>query len=162
MIDPLISQLRLAALIVAFAGAGLIANAGARGPASVSGFALFCLGMAALDALYRRRLGFRQAALFLGSMAAGLGLWAVVATGFSGLLDLPVSRAVEAVLIAAAGCAVGSVTAALLSVSRRGPRRWVGAIGRRLRGAVARLGGRGRDLPPAERRWRPTGPVREG
>lgn len=169
MLDPsrLISQLRLAAVILALAGVGLIASTGARGPDALTGFGMFCLGMAALDGLYRGRFGFRQLAVFLGWLAVGMGAWVAVAKGFSQLLGLPLGGGLDALLIGSASCAAGSALSALLATGgpllqwERG-RRWFGAIGGLLRGAVARLGGRGRDRPLAEQRWRPAGPVQGG
>lgn len=169
MLDPsrLVSQLRLAAVILALAGVGLIASTGARGPDALTGFGMFCLGIAALDGLYRGRFGFRQAAVFLGWMAAGMGLWVAVAIGFSELIGLHLLGGLDALLVASAACAAGATTSALLAaggpVLRWEPGiRWLGAIGWRLRGAAARLGGRGRDRPLAEQRWRPAGPVQGG
>lgn len=159
---------RLAAMALIVAGAGLVAAEGARGPASLTGFAMFCLGMAGLDGLYRGRVGFRQIALFLGWAAAGMGLWAAFATGLLRLLDLPVGGELRTMLVAAAVCAAGSATSALLYVR---PPSWVrlkavwtklGGLWQPLWDAASRLGGLRRDPRFAGRPWRRAGPARGG
>lgn len=159
---------RLAATALIVAGGGLVAAEAARGPASLTGFAMFCLGMAALDGLYRGRFGFRQVALLLGWLAAGMGLWAAFATALLRLLDLPVGGEVRTMLVASAACAAGSATSALLYVR---PPRWAGeralwarfrSLRQPFRGAASRLGGLRHDPRFAGRPWRRAGPARGG
>ena len=127
--------LREGALGITFAGLVLVAVNGARGPGAMLGFGLFCLGMTALDALHRQSVGFRHAALFLGMVAAGLGLWAALATGLMVLLVLPVPPELRTLLVTAAVCAAGSATAALLAV--RSPE-WL--RGEKIRGWLRKAG----------------------
>lgn len=166
---PFPSPFRLAAIALTFGGAGLVAAAGARGPVSLAGFAMFCLGMAGLDGLYRGRFGFRQVALLLGWLAVGMGLWSVFATALLRLLDLPVAGELRTMFVASAVCAAGSATAALLYV--RSPR-WIreirvwariGSFAQGVWGAASRLGGLRHDPRfGAGRPWRPAGPARGG
>ena len=161
--------LREAAIAITLIGMGLIAASGARGPGSLTGFGMFCFGMAALDGLHRSTFGLRQISLFLGIFAAGLGLWSAIATGLLVLLELPVAPELRSLLIAAAACAAGSAAAALLAVRSpawlRGRRVWTGLVGvaGRLFARVSRLGGPRRDRPyDAGRPWRPAGPMQGG
>jgi hypothetical protein len=168
--EPLLPlSLRVGALALTLAGVGLIAAGGARGVTALTGFGLFCLGMAGFDGLYRGRLGFRQVALFLGPLALGIGLWAVVAAGLLGMLGLPVGPEVRRLVIAAGACAAASSMAALLAARAPGwalLRRvgeWIFAVGRRVWKPANRP-----DEPRHDRRFAaepqspPAGPVREG
>lgn len=159
---------REALIATTLIGMALIAASGVRGPFSLLGFGMFCLGMAALDGLHRRRFGFRQVALLLGIAAAGLGVWAALATGLLVLLELPVGPELRSLLIASASCAAGSAAAALLAV--RSPA-WVGegvwgrigGIGKRVFARARRLGGPRPARPyDAGRPLRQAGPMRGG
>jgi hypothetical protein len=162
---PSLRPFRLSALSVTLAGMGLVAASGARGAPALVGFGMFCLGMAVLDGLFRGRFGFRQAAIFLGALAAGLGVWVVVATSLLELLELPVGVELRSLLIASAVCAAGASSAAVLSV--RPPRarlvsRVRGSV-RFLWGLASRPGEPRRDLGfGAGQPFRPAGPAREG
>lgn len=164
----LLAELRLAAVILMFGGIGLIANASAHGPSALTGFGMFCLGIAALDGLYRGRFGFRQPAVLLGWLAVGMGAWALLARGLLGLLELPVGGVIDGMLIAAAACACGCAGASLLAVRSPDWMRaerlagWFEAIRRRVPAAALRPGRPRHDLSLAEPRWRRAGPVRGG
>jgi hypothetical protein len=163
---PSLLPFRLSALSVTLAGMGLVAASGARGLPAMVGFGMFCLGMAILDGLFRGRFGFRQAAIFLGSLGAGMGAWVVVATSLLDLLELPVGAELRSLLIASAVCAAGASGAAVLAVR---PLRVqllsrVRGVGRFFWGLVSRPGEpRARDLGfGAGQPFRPAGPAREG
>jgi hypothetical protein len=128
---------REAVVALTLIGMALIAASGARGSRALLGFGMFCLGIAALDGLHRRRFGFRQMALFLGIAAVGLGAWAALATGFLVLLELPVGPELRSLLVASASCAAGSAAAALLAV--RSPAWLQGGVWDRIGGAAKRI-----------------------
>jgi hypothetical protein len=158
---------REAVIALTLVGMAMIAASGVRGPRSLLGFGVFCLGMAALDGLHRRRFGFRQVALFLGIAAAGLGVWAALATGLLVLLELPVGPELRYLLVASASCAAGSAATALLAVKspawiREGVWGRIGGIGKRVVVRARRLGERRPARPSAGRPWRQAGPMREG
>ena len=145
---------RLAATVIALAGIGLIAAGGARGPMALTGFALFCAAMAALDGLYRERFGFRQLAILLGWFAVGIGLWTLAAVALMRMLEMGPAPELRSLFIVAASCAVGAAAGALLAITLRtrggeAVRTKLEGFGRRVGAAVSR-----RDEP---RRGPPSG-----
>ena len=161
--------LREAALAVTLIGMGLIAASGARGPGSLTGFGMFCFGMAALDGLHRASFGFRQVSLLLGIFAVGLGVWTAIATGLLVILELPVAPELRSLLIASAVCAAGSAASALLAVRSpawlrgRAAGTWLAGVGKRLFARASRLGAPRRDQPyDAGQPLRPAGPMQGG
>ncbi len=159
---------RLAGGVIALVGVGLIVGGGARGSMALGGFGMFCLGMAGLDGVYRRRFGFRQLAIMLGWFAVGVGLWALVATGLTRLLEMPSPPELRTLFILSAGCAAGAAAGALLTITlRRRPRgAWktrLEGFGKRVGSAVSRRDEPRSDSPSgAERPRRPAEPAQGG
>jgi hypothetical protein len=155
---------RLAGVVIALVGVGLIAGGGARGPMALWGFGMFCLGMAGLDGVYRRRFGFRQIAILLGWFAVGVGLWTLAAVGLVRMLEMPEPPELRTLFILSAACAAG----ALLTITLRDRRRSavktrLEGFGKRVGSAVSRRDGpRPGSQSVAERPKRPAEPAQGG
>jgi len=157
-----------AGVVLALAGLGLIAAGGGRGSMALSGFAIFCFAMAALDGLYRRRFGFRQIAILLGWFAVGIAVWTMVAAALMRMLELRFAPELRSLFIVAAACAAGSAAGALLTITLRGHAgdvlrtRLVG-FARRVGSVVSRRDEARRDQPSgAEPPRRPAEPAQGG
>ncbi len=158
---------RLAGTAIAFTGIGLIAVGGARGPMALTGFALFCAAMAALDGLYRDQFGFRQLAILLGWFAVGIGLWTLAAAGLMRMLEMRLAPELRSLFILAAACTAGAAAGALLAITLRTRggawRTRLEGFGSRVGSAVSRPDERRRGpRPAAEPPTRPAGPAPGG
>lgn len=159
---------RLAGVVIALVGMGLIAGGGGRGPMGLTGFGMFCLGMAVLDGVYRRRFGFRQIAILLGWFGVGVGLWALAAAGLVKILEMPEPPELRTLFVLSAACAAGAAAGALLAITFRDRRggAWKGRLegfGRRVGSAVSRRDEPRSGSPPvAERPKRPVEPAQGG
>ena len=173
MREPQSAPLPVREILVAITliGVALVVAAGARGPRALAGFSMFCVGMAALDGLWRSAFGFRQASLLLGIFAIGLGFWSAAATGLLIVMDLRVPSVMRTLLVVSAACAAGSAAAALLAVRSPAWMSWSAVAGwlGSLRRSARPLGDPPRPDRPLRDRpvdagppLQPAGPVREG
>jgi hypothetical protein len=132
------------------------------------GFGMFCLGMAALDGVFRGRFGFRQVAILLGWFAVGVGLWALAAAGLVRILEMPEPPELRTLFVLSAACAAGAAAGALLTITLRdrprgGVRTRLEGFGKRVGSAVSRRDEPRSGSPPvAEQPRRPVEPAQGG
>jgi hypothetical protein len=101
--------LRTLGITSSVVGFAAVEATGVAGPFALIGFVLLCLGFALFDAVDRGRLELRHLGIFLASVGAGAGSWALLVLGLLRLLEQPPGREVYALLIVSAASVVAGV-----------------------------------------------------